>query len=84
MAGPGSMPVSTFHGTYENPHFSSKFNFNTIFELSKEIQIQFWHSQRSPGALNFENLCLNTHFLVQKSDISAHFESFFDLLRTLI
>ena len=78
------MPVSTFHGTYENPHFCSKFNFDTIFELSKAIQIQFWHSQRSPGPLKCEILDLNTHILVQKSDIFDHFDSVFDLLRSLI
>ena len=57
----------------ENAHFCSKFKSNTIFKLRRTSQIQFWHSQRSSKALNFENLCINTPFLIKNSDFLAHF-----------
>ena len=34
--------------------------------------------------LGWEISYINTHFLMEISDILAHFESFFDILRTLI
>ena len=57
----------------ENAHFCSKFKSNTISKLRRTWQIQFWHSQSSSKALNFENLCINTFFLIEKSDFLAHF-----------
>ena len=57
----------------ENAHFCSKFKSNTNFKLRRTSQILFWHSQRSSKALNFENLCVNTLFLIEKSDFFAHF-----------
>ena len=57
----------------ENAHFCSKFKSNTNFKLRRTSQILFWHSQRSSKALNFENLCVNTLFLIEKSDFLAHF-----------
>ena len=57
----------------ENAHFCSKFKSNTNFKLRRTSQILFWHSQRSSKALNFENLCINTPFLIKNSDFLAHF-----------
>ena len=51
-----------------NPYFCTKINFDTIFELSKTPQIQFWHSQTSPMPLRSENLLRITPIFIKICD----------------